>query len=92
MALVPEWGLAVAFVDGQRTPAEVDLLLERVAYVTTDLIPFFYQRPMAGILHRVAACVWNMISATTVWHAWPTPSSTVRSPQRVELCPSGQDV
>jgi IS1 family transposase len=39
--LAPEWRLVVAFVVGQRTQAEAKLLLERVASVTTDLIPFF---------------------------------------------------
>jgi len=41
VALAPEWRLVVAFVVGKRTQAEANLLLERVAYVTTDLIPFF---------------------------------------------------
>jgi transposase-like protein/IS1 family transposase len=40
-AFAPEWRLVVAFVVGKRTQAEAHLLLERVAYVTTDLIPFF---------------------------------------------------
>jgi IS1 family transposase len=41
VAFAPEWRLVVAFVVGKRTPAEAHLLLERVAPVTTDLIPFF---------------------------------------------------
>jgi IS1 family transposase/transposase-like protein len=41
VAFAPEWRLVVAFVVGQRTQAEANLLLERVAYVTTELIPFF---------------------------------------------------
>jgi IS1 family transposase/transposase-like protein len=41
VAFAPEWRLVVAFVVGKRTQAEATLLLERVAYVTTDLIPFF---------------------------------------------------
>ena len=41
VAFAPEWRLVVAFVVGKRTQAEANLLLERVAYVTTDLIPFF---------------------------------------------------
>jgi IS1 family transposase len=41
VALAPEWRLVVAFVVGTRTQAEAKLLLERVASVTTDLIPFF---------------------------------------------------
>jgi len=47
VAFAPEWRLVVAFVVGKRTPAEANLLLERVAPVTTDLIPFFTsdQRP-----------------------------------------------
>jgi IS1 family transposase len=41
VAFAPEWRLVVAFVVGKRTQAEANLLLERVAPVTTDLIPFF---------------------------------------------------
>ena len=41
VAFAPEWRLVVAFVVGKRTQAEANLLLERVAHVTTDLIPFF---------------------------------------------------
>jgi IS1 family transposase len=41
VAFAPEWRLVVAFVVGTRTPAAANLLLERVAHVTTDLIPFF---------------------------------------------------
>jgi IS1 family transposase len=47
VALAPEWRLVVALVVGQRTQAEANVLLARVAHVTTDLIPFFTsdQRP-----------------------------------------------
>src|SRR5712692_2216152 len=41
VAFAPEWRLVVAFVVGKRTQVEANLLLERVAYVTTELIPFF---------------------------------------------------
>jgi IS1 family transposase/transposase-like protein len=41
VAFAPEWRLVVAFVVGKRTQADANLLLERVAHVTTDLIPFF---------------------------------------------------
>jgi IS1 family transposase/transposase-like protein len=41
VAFAPEWRLVVAFVVGKRTQAEANLWLERVAHVTTDLIPFF---------------------------------------------------
>jgi IS1 family transposase len=41
VAFAPEWRLVVAFVVGKRTQAEAPVLLERVAHVTTDLIPFF---------------------------------------------------
>jgi IS1 family transposase len=41
VAFAPEWRLVVAFVVGKRTQAEANRLLERVAYVTTDLIPLF---------------------------------------------------
>jgi IS1 family transposase len=38
-ALAPEWRRVVAFVVGQRTQAAANVLRERVAPVTTDLIP-----------------------------------------------------
>jgi transposase-like protein/IS1 family transposase len=41
VAFAPEGRLVVAFVVGKRTQAEANLWLERVAHVTTDLIPFF---------------------------------------------------
>jgi hypothetical protein len=39
--------LVVAFVVGKRTQAEANLLLERVAHVTTDLIPFLTSDQLA---------------------------------------------
>jgi hypothetical protein len=91
VAFAPEWRLVVAFVVGKRTQAEANLLLERVAPVTTDLIPLFYQRSTAGIPHRLAACVWRMVPAATAWTAGPTPPSTACAPQRAALCPSSED-
>ena len=41
VAFAPEWRLVVAFVVGKRTQAAAHVLLERVAPVTTDLIPCF---------------------------------------------------
>jgi IS1 family transposase/transposase-like protein len=41
VAFAPEWRLVIAFVVGKRPQVEANLLLERVAYVTTDLVPFF---------------------------------------------------
>ena len=40
LAFAPEWRLVVAVVVGKRTPAAAHVLLERVAPVTTDLVPF----------------------------------------------------
>jgi IS1 family transposase len=41
VAFAPVWRLVVAFVVGQRTQESANLLLDRVAYVTDDHIPFF---------------------------------------------------
>jgi IS1 family transposase len=41
VAFAPEWCVVVAVVVGKRTQAEAHVLLERVAQVTTDLIPLF---------------------------------------------------
>ena len=41
IAFAPVWRLVLAFVAGQRTQASANLLLERVAHVTTAGIPFF---------------------------------------------------
>lgn len=46
VAFAPEWRLGVACVVGTRTPAEANLLLERVAHVTTDLLPFVPSDPL----------------------------------------------
>ena len=55
VAFAPAWRLVVAVVVGKRTPAEAHVLLERVAQVTTDLIPCFTsdQRPeyRTALLH-----------------------------------------
>jgi IS1 family transposase/transposase-like protein len=41
VAFAPIWHLVVAFVVGKRVQANADLLLQRVAHVTDDHIPFF---------------------------------------------------
>lgn len=41
IAFAPLWRLVLAFVVGRRTQANANRLLERVAHVTTDEIPFF---------------------------------------------------
>jgi len=41
VAFAPAWRLVRAFVIGKRTQAAANLLLERVAHVTTGAIPFF---------------------------------------------------
>jgi IS1 family transposase len=47
VALAPAWRVVVACVVGQRTQADANGLLERVAHVTTDLIPFVPSAPLA---------------------------------------------
>jgi hypothetical protein len=44
-ALAPEWRLVVAFVVGKHTQAEANLVRERVASVTMELIPVFTSVP-----------------------------------------------
>jgi transposase-like protein/IS1 family transposase len=55
LAFAPVWRLVLAFVVGKRTQAEANLLLERVAYVTDDHIPFFTSDQLpayeAALLH-----------------------------------------
>ena len=46
LAFAPEWRLVVAFVVGTRTPAEAPWLRERVAQVTTDLVPLLTSDPL----------------------------------------------
>lgn len=41
ITFAPLWHLVLAFVVGQRTQANANRLLQRVAHVTTDAIPFF---------------------------------------------------
>src|SRR5512137_105142 len=41
VAFAPVWRLVLAFVVGKRTQTQADLLLQRVAYVTDETIPFF---------------------------------------------------
>src|SRR5204863_6352649 len=41
VAFAPIWRLVVAFVVGKRDQASANLLLERVAHVTDEHIPFF---------------------------------------------------
>ena len=41
VAIAPAWRLILAFVIGKRDQKNADLLLERVAHVTDDHIPFF---------------------------------------------------
>jgi IS1 family transposase len=47
IAFAPVWRLVLAFVAGQRTQASANLLLERVAHVTTAGIPFFTSDQLA---------------------------------------------
>lgn len=47
IAFAPLWRLVVAFVVGKRTQARANLLLERVAHVTTKPIPFLESDQLA---------------------------------------------
>jgi IS1 family transposase/transposase-like protein len=47
IAFAPLWRLVVAFVVGKRSQASANLLLERVAQVTDDRIPFFTSDQLA---------------------------------------------
>jgi len=47
IAFAPVWRLVLAFVVGKRTQASANLLLERVAQVTDDRIPFFTSDQLA---------------------------------------------
>ena len=47
IAFAPVWRLVLAFVAGQRTQASANLLLERVAHVTTAALPFFTSDQLA---------------------------------------------
>jgi IS1 family transposase len=47
VAFVPTWRLVLAFVVGKRTQASANVLLQRVAHVTDDRIPFFTSDQLA---------------------------------------------
>ncbi len=47
LAFAPAWRVVLAFVVGKRTQAQADLLLDRVAQVTDDHIPFFTSDQLA---------------------------------------------
>jgi IS1 family transposase len=47
LAFAPVWRLVLAFVVGKRSQASADLLLERVAQVTDERIPFFTSDQLA---------------------------------------------
>src|SRR6266498_1725037 len=47
VAFAPTWRLVLAFVVGKRTQASANVLLERVAHVTDDRIPFFTSDQLA---------------------------------------------
>jgi transposase-like protein len=90
VAYAPEWRLVVAFVVGKRTQAEANVLLERVAHVTTDLIPFV---PAINCRHTARPCCRCMENGTSrhgVEHGARTPIHGA-PPPRVAICPSGED-
>jgi hypothetical protein len=73
VAFAPEWRLVVACVVGKRTQAEANLLLERVAPVTTDLIPVFTSDQLAE--YRIA-----LLHVYGEWYQPPRRGTRARPP------------
>ncbi len=75
MAFAPLWRLVLAFVVGKRTQEEANLLLERVAHVTDQHIPFFTSDQLAeyprALLH-VYGC-WQHPARRGDRGRWPGP-------------------
>ena len=61
IAFAPVWRLVLAFVVGKRTQASANLLLERVALVTDDRIPFFSSDQLAEYRTARLACLWAVV-------------------------------
>jgi len=54
------WRLVVAFVVGQRTQESANLLLDRVAYVTDDHIPFFTSDQWSAYPNQGNRAMWGI--------------------------------
>jgi len=74
-AFAPLWRLVLAFVVGKRTQANANLLLERVAHVTTAAIPFFTSDQLAA--YRTA-----LLHVYGQWQQPPRQGTRGRYPAR----------
>ena len=79
IAFAPIWRLVLAFVVGKRTQPSANLLLERVAHVTTADIPYLYQRPVGSVSHRAAACLRAMASTSPARQPRPVSGAPPRA-------------
>jgi len=75
VAFAPVWRLVLAFVAGKRTQASANLLLERVAAVTDERVPFFTSDQLPE--YRLA-----LLHAYGVWHQPVRRGSRGRFPHR----------
>jgi len=80
IAFAPLWRLVLAFVVGKRTQASANLLLERVAHVTTADIPFFTSDQLAE--YRTA-----LLHVYGQWHQPPRQGNRGRFPARRRMPP-----
>src|SRR6185436_15004142 len=81
IAFAPLWRLVVAFVVGKRTQASANLLLERVAHVTTEQIPFFTSDQLAE--YRTA-----LLHVYGEWYQPPRQGTRGRYPNRRRVAPA----
>ncbi len=75
VAFAPVWRLVLAFVVGKRDQASANRLLERVAHVTDEQVPFFTSDRLAE--YRTA-----LLHAYGVWHQPARRGSRGRFPRR----------
>lgn len=80
IAFAPLWRLVLAFVVGKRTQASANLLLERVAHVTTADIPFFTSDQLAE--YRIA-----LLHVYGQWHQPDRQGHRGRFPARRRVPP-----
>lgn len=80
IAFAPLWRLVLAFVVGKRTQASANLLLERVAHVTTAGIPFFTSDQLAE--YRTA-----LLHVYGQWHQPVRQGNRGRFPARRRVPP-----
>jgi IS1 family transposase len=80
IAFAPLWRGVLAFVVGKRTQASANLLLERVAHVTTADIPFFTSDQLAE--YRTA-----LLHVYGQWHQPPRQGNRGRYPARRRVPP-----